>query len=868
MKRIAKRLVLVLIVVLAAFSVFAFAACDKPNANTATTYTVTVVDKAGNPYTTAKVQPCIVESNGELGACYQGVATDANGVAVLEIGKSIPDTKADLIEVHLLELPTYLTYKAPRIKRGAKVTITVSPKTAEELDKPSKGTGVGGYYEDGLGNSRFDLENFDPYVVGNGSYGIKFTSVNQNIYFAYQAYEEGFYRVYSYGEADLSVTQYLGSIMTGLHSGGSDFGNDNVSATDKNFSYEFVVSPSDFEEVGGDVAVSYFEISLQNAADANKDSIICFEFVKEYEEEKEPEVVDVTPAGTLTQQDNHEGYFVEADLNGEFEYEKSADGKYRTPDGDVLYATLGKGSVTPQGLSDSFTAIYEQGQTFTFNVDGVKKNYYPLVEAYTDKSNDEGRYPVTDELIDFFTVYIDQTGFESWFTSMYYTTLPEGEEWLVWCGYYVVNAGTVDDPFPMTEGSHTVKVPTGGEVVYSAFLFGGVTCEIKSTSTNVLLTVKTGFSSDDLQVLTTVQSTPDGFSASFEPMERTPYYLVFSTVNGQAEDYVITVKLVGDDPDGSLEKPFEIFELGTYYGYMEDYPDLDEVYHFYNITDETTLYFFNGSSATIVSVTYTDSSNATHTKSFDELANGLSVTDVSRIVVRVAITDSSYTFTVSTTPLGSKSNPFEISDGDDHIDVVVPEGSGVFYSIYVDGAGTYTLTSDSGNIKLNVYVFSMDSLGYVLSDEYASNDGSFTLTLGYAGSVLLEFRTVNGSADSYTVNLNIEFNYEEGTPENPIVITELKKYTHTFEDYDLDLNYLLSISDVSTLYFDWDSNTAIMVSVDGTYYSSRDEGDAQLLKNGLDVSGVSEIIITVMVNESWTATTGNVSFTVSATAIA
>ena len=864
MKHLAKRLTIVLLAVLMALSVFAFTACDKtPDTPKATTYTVTVVDADGNPYTDALFQPCIVESNGLLGACYDGVATDENGVAVLEIGKSIPDKNANLIEVHLLGLPAYLTYTAPRIKRGANVTITVSVKTESELDKPSKGTGVGGYTEDFLGNHIFDTENFDPYVVGDGAYGVKFTSVNQYIYFAYEVYEEGFYKIYSYGDADLSVTQYLGSLMTGLRSGGSEFSNDNVSATDKNFSYEFVVEPANFEENNSDIAVSYFEISLENAADVNKNSIICFEFVKEYEEEPEDEVVDVTPSVTLTQQENHDGYFVEVDLDGSFEYEKGADGKYRTSSGAVLYATLGKGGVAPFGLSDSFTAIHEQGQTFTFSVDGVSKNYYPLVEAYTDKSNDEGRYPLTDDLIEFFTVYIEKTGFESWLQSMYYTTLPEGEEWLVWCGFYVVPAGTVDDPYPLTEGTHTVKVPTGGEVVYSALVFGEVTCEIESASTNVLLTVKGIGDDGELQVLTTVPSTAGGFYAVFEPEAFTPYYLVFSTVNGQAENYDIYVTLTENEPDGSLDHPFEISSVGTQYGYVEDYPDVEQVYYFYNVTDETTLYFYNGDNASIVSVSYTDTSDTVHTKTFAELADGLSVADISRIVVLVSISDSSFTFIVASSPLGTMLNPYVITEDDDQIDVNVAAGSGVFYSIYVDGAGTYTLTSDSGNVKLNIYEFSWETFTYELSDYYTSNEGSFTLVLPYAGDILMEFTTLDETGDSYTVYLDVEFNYPEGSPENPIVITEFKEYTYSLNEVYDDVNYLLSISGISTLYFDWDDNTAILVVVNGRYLSSKDEDDAELLKNGLDVSDVSEITITVMVNEPWTASSNDVCFTVS-----
>lgn len=868
MKHLAKKLTIVLLAVAMALSVLVFTACDKtPDTPKATTYTVTVVDADGNPYTAAQVQPCIVESNGLLGACYDGVATDENGVAVLEIGKSIPDKDANLIEVHLLGLPAYLTYTAPRIKRGANVTITVSVKTEAELDKPSKGTGVGGYTEDFLGNYIFDTENFDPYVVGDGAYGVKFTSVNQYIYFAYEVYEEGFYRVYSYGDADLSVTQYLGSLMTGLRSGGSEFSNDNISATDKNFSYEFVVEPANFEENNSDIAVSYFEISLENAADVNKNSIICFEFVKEYEEESEDEVVDVTPTETLTQQDAHDGYFIEADLDGSFEYEKGADGKYRTSSGAVLYATLGKGGVAPFGLSDSFTAIYEQGQPFTFSVDGVSKNYYPLVQAYTDKSNDEGRYPVTDELIDFFTVYIDRTGFKSWMQSMYYTTLPEGEEWLVWCGYYFVPAGTVDDPYPLTEGTHTVRVPAGGEVVYSALVFGDVTCEIESSSANIRLTVKTLGGNEELEVLTTVDSTAGGFYASFEPEERVAYFLVFSTLNGQADNYEIYVTLSESEPDGSSDHPFEISSLGEIYGYLESYPDVDEAYHYYNVTDETTLYFYNGNNATIVSVTYTKD-GTTYSKSLDELADGLNVEGVDKVTVLVSVTDTFYTFTVASSPLGSMLNPYVITEDDDQIDVSVAAGSGVFYSIYVDGAGTYTLTSDSGNVKLNIYEFSWITFTYELSDYYTSNEGSFTLVLPYTGDVLMEFTTMDGSEGSYTVYLDVEFNYPEGSYENPIVITEFKEYTYSLNEVYDDVNYLLSISGISTLYFDWDANTAIMVVVNGRYLSSKDEGDAEILKNGLDVSDASEITITVMVNEPWTASSADVSFTVSDSAIA
>ena len=607
MKNITRKLFVVLIAVVMAFSALSLAACnDEPS----TTYTVKVVGPDGNPYTAALVQPCVVEADGELGACYPGVATDSNGVAVLEIGKSIPSESTDLIEVHLLELPPYLTYTAPRIRRGDDVTITLSVKTEAQLDKPKSGNGTGGYYPDPvLGDLGDHVFRCDPFVVGEGAYALKFTAADQKIYFAFESDYEAIYKVYSFGDIDVSVTQYFGTTMTGLHSGGAEYHHDNISATDKNFSLEFEVSPENIIQ-NNNMGVCYFEIALENADDVNKSGIVCFEYVDEYQK-KTDDVVDVTPAVALTSYANQaNSVFVDVDLLSTGECKKGNDGYYYIGDNRII-AVLGNETSGPRGLDGlSFIKIYEQGQLLSFKVDGVVKNYLPLVTAYTDAANDAGHYPLTDELIDFFTVYMNVTNAVASLQSKLSTVLPVGQEWLVWCGYYeLAPEGSKLNPIPLEDGDNSITVPAAGEIYYSYSPIVNMTLTLSSQSANVSLKLYSAV--DDEQDAENVKSSADGFTHTVDISARDYYYFVFSAKDGAAATYTVNLEATPTPAElGSSENPIKIENIDGVKTFIVNITSGgDEVYYYYEVgASEETLYF-SWTAGTVVTIEYVNVMN-------------------------------------------------------------------------------------------------------------------------------------------------------------------------------------------------------------------------------------------------------------------
>ena len=663
MKSITKKIAIILLVCMLTVAVVSLVACkDKSDPNV---YTVTVVDEDGNPYAKAIVQLCKIEADGSQSTCYTGVATDANGVVKLE--KEIPED-VNHVEVHLLGLPAYLTYERVKMHRGESVTVTVRLKKANELSSAKEGTGFGEYAKDlltGEITSEIDSSTFKPYVVEEDeAYALKFTSATQKIYYEFHALQEGIYKVYSLGSVDASVTRLTGSKMTGIRNPGksADFYSDNVSATDKNFSLEFVIEPELFEQTKGgdssiDYAACYFEVALSNASDINKDAIIVFEYVDDFEEEPKTETVDVHPAKTLTVFDDQSGKYV--DLEYDAKCVKGDDGYYHvdSKDGAIVIATLGNDEVTPKVLNLSFLNIFKQGQSLSFYDKDLDKNlnYAPLVEAYTLACNSEGRYPLTDELIEFFNVFIaNASGGAGYFASQLHTTLPKGSEWIIWCGYYGEGSGDADEgtesnPFALEVGSLTVNVPVNGDIYYELNLKGeSKTITVTSTATNISLKWYNVMAPAGAQ---TAQSGPGGFECTIELEAMNLYYFVFSTTDRLASTYSITVTEVSsEDEKGTELNPIEITDFDTYDNTVKAW---DSVWYTFTTTEDITLYFaVHGN--TFLRVSFMISEDVEVQKTIDELADGLTVKagTVLRIELRTVDSDAGdVSFTISDSPI-------------------------------------------------------------------------------------------------------------------------------------------------------------------------------------------------------------------------
>ena len=624
MKRILKKLPVLFVAFAMIFSVVAFAACKNDNSAPSHDYTVKVLGLDGQPYTSALVQICVVDESqpSGLGSCFQGVPTDSNGVAYIDCGKQIPadvqGVKFNEIEVHLQfggSLGKLYAYEeGVRMKKGEEATIRVIEN--EDLDSPKRGNGTGSYSLDGYtgeASTVIDLSSFNPYVVGEGDYRLAFTSATQKIYFAFQSNYEAIFKVYSVGFIDASITQLLGTEMTTVYNPDDvDFGNDNVSATDKNFYYEFEVTP---DEIENNKSAKYFEVSLEKAADVNKNAVICFEFVDDYEEGDEPlQTEDVRPAKPVADYAEQEGAFVFADLNGSFNYKLCADGFYHKDDenGPVLVACLGTDPTlnTKHKVIENAPRAYDIGFTLQHNEkmqsltvsDGktYSKDYYPLIEEYTKHSNSDGRYGVTEELKNFLDVYINQVGGTKLWVQKDIGKLPEGEEWLWACGYYLEPDGTKDNPFTMSDGTYNVNVPKGGVVYFTLFTFKAVSIDITSTSTNVSLKA---YSTENPKEYGTFESDELGFACPVEAQgsQNNYYVFEFSTKDGEADSYELKIEtLVKPAEPGSSENPIEI-ALGKT---EKDIDTNQPVYFSYKITAADQTLFFSVGTGTTITVVY------------------------------------------------------------------------------------------------------------------------------------------------------------------------------------------------------------------------------------------------------------------------
>ena len=823
MKHFTKRLAILFTVIATLLASLAvFAACGGSGG----TYTVTVLDPDGNPFPNALVQPCVVESNGTLGTCFPSfVPTDANGVAVLEIGKEIPSKKVNHLEMHVHvgtpaqheELPMHLTYDPLRLHKNEAGTINIAAKTPIA---PKSGTGAGSYMADG---NQIELDDFDPYVVNDGEdiYTFKFTSADQKLFFAFVTDWPGNYRVYSVGAVDAAVTQLFGNPISGIRNmGGAENTNDNVSATDKNFSLDFVVEPSLLEQTQA-TGTSYFELSLSNPADVNKEGIVCFQFISDYEEDKTPDVVDVKPAKPLTPYDEQNGTYIDVPLNG-FEPKKLADGYYHMSDeadSAVVVATLGKadGKITPNRLDASFIDIGTKNQALIFN----SKNYLPLVEAYTNATNSEGRYPLTDELIGFFTAYIDGMHILD--------DLPEGNEWLVWCGYYGEAGntgadGTLDKPYTLTENDIKVNLSAGGKVYYTFTTPVPAKLTLTSASDNVSLSyyeVSEGSGSAQTEE-------SDGAFSCVLDLAAGEYIFAFSTADAAAGSYTVTVSI---DPVGSEDNP-KVITAQDFGKPLADHIVLEFgfIFYTYTATGDETLYFdWTGNTWLTVSV---DDVYLSSEDSSDDAKWAAGVTlhagDILGINVGLALDGQpgATCFAISTAPFGTEANPHIVySDGDGQpLDVNIPQGGdgNAYYRIIAGAKGVkITITSsDNENVKLTSYFVGEDkSSAQVTLAEGNEVDGwwfQFEVIVNAGQSCNLIFSMKNGGEGSYSVHVRQSDAPKPGSMDNPIKITEFKKYTGEVELVEGRIGpsiepvyYSYTVSDVTELYFKEGANTEI-----------------------------------------------------------
>ena len=437
MKLVLKKSALLFVAIVMLFATLGLTACNKEASNI---YTVKVIDPDGNPYAGVYVQVC--KSGDANGFCVAAL-TNEQGVATFEIGKEITDTSVNLMDVHLLGLPPYFSYAEPvTMSRGQTITIQVSYRV------PKRGTGKGGYTTDeslGETTERFDMSIFDPYVVEEAAYRVKFSDAEQKIYFAFAPTDAAVYKVYSVGEVDASITELFGDRDSGIRNPhDAAYQSDNISDTDKNFSYKFAVGESVFQQLDKHV---YFEMALEDASHVNTDFYIYFEYEGEYDAGSAVEPIDVLPKAALTPYGEQDGEYSYVEFTATCTLSPE-DGYYHVdvPGNPVLVATLGTYAslnashteeVIPRGMAVGFMTRSET-VGLTIQKSDAYYNYLPLVTEYVKNSNSESRYPVTAELKTFLEDYILRASGnpKGWAQQEIGTFLPDDVAWLFVCGYY------------------------------------------------------------------------------------------------------------------------------------------------------------------------------------------------------------------------------------------------------------------------------------------------------------------------------------------------------------------------------------------------------------------------------------------------
>ena len=651
MKNATRKLLLILVAIIMVLSLALTACTEKHD------FTVKVVGPDGKPYTAALVQPCLVDDSapGGLGECYAGVATDENGVAYLDLGKEITDKTAKEIEVHLLNLPSNLTYETVRMKKGETKTITVTEVSGgPALKNPKRGTGMGSYMT-GEHSNKIDLDSFDPYVVVEGSYKLVFTSVSQKIFYAFEPADTGIYKVYSSGIIDPSVIQLQGTLINGITCWRDDeqFSNDNVSSDDYNFCYEFEVEEGTIES---DEYI-YFEVSIKDEDDVDTEAVITFEYVSE--SQGGDDVTSVNARETLVDYADPTESYVAMPLNGTAVCVKGSDGLYHkdNANGPIVFADLGTDvtlnsrhlgqSTTPFGLDKGFTQIVAQGASLVMEVDGKMYDYLPLATAYTTHSNSNGRYPLTDELRDFLNNYLTIRYGIEWFEELNNVNLPDQNSWVVWCGYYdgvtaleryEGNGGSGEDNNELHTGNFPIEIPANESVTYTYFSYTTVKLRLTplfdTTDTKVTVSVYTQ-SPDNA---TTLELTDDNGLAYYEvEIEgKIQYSFVFSVEGGAATsvEFKIAEEVV-ESKEGSSENPIVITSFGTFENETVEvtsqfgFTDIESIYYSYTVKEGDTKLYFSWGKNTIIEVhvgySYLYSTDASDA---EKLTNGVDVSNM------------------------------------------------------------------------------------------------------------------------------------------------------------------------------------------------------------------------------------------------
>ena len=299
-------------------------------------------------------------------------------------------------------------------------------------------------------------------VTEAGTHEITVVSAAKYATIIFSPSQDGVYEISSEGAFDTKV-EYFANASTMFKTGEDD---------DSGEGNNFKLGEIEFKEVGptcafrvyvkeGATFPAVFNVKIVRTGDAEKPVI-------RVPQNMVPEEIGTDKyAGT--------GTFNYVDLSSEQTIVKGEDGYYHLDDvnGAVLVVKLG---VSFRNNFSSLPMVVDGGESLYIpdhNDATVAWNYLEFANAYAALTNDDGVYPVNDELKLMLERWATHFINEFTFGLASLGTIAEGNEWLIPCGYYIVNElegdGSETSAYKLDLASYDVTLKSGDTFFMSAF---------------------------------------------------------------------------------------------------------------------------------------------------------------------------------------------------------------------------------------------------------------------------------------------------------------------------------------------------------------------------------------------------------------
>lgn len=396
-------------------------------------YVATVKYPDGSPVTgDVYVQWCTSTS------CSMSVKVNDQGVAFTS------DLTDQQYYVHVTNVPSGYAYNPngyPVDADNKVTTITLSTITA---------------YTEGDGSKYAEGTDLGPYVVSEGVYDVILTKDDSYKYFAFKPSHPGKYLIESWDSSKDPKLEVFGNNVSFIPDEPIEDGvYDNVSDVNYNFKMELDIASKDY----GAENSGYTIVLGVTVNDSNKNAqfplnIECIEQYDFYTNDGNQGGANVVTAkevpSVYTRPENVRIAVLELD-GSEVAYYNEEDGFYHlnSSDGPVLMANISKSN--DKWLSESLTDKQNgEGGARAFIIDG--QNYNQFLDAYEKVVNEDGLCPVTKELKDFLSLFMqkDLDGILSYFHMTY-----NENSWMACCSYYVDLFSTLTGNVISLNGKYT-----------------------------------------------------------------------------------------------------------------------------------------------------------------------------------------------------------------------------------------------------------------------------------------------------------------------------------------------------------------------------------------------------------------------------